>query len=171
MIRHAVMGLAGLVLFASPAAAQDSESHDTPLEYDRRDFDDDPAKFFMFHREATDYDTALADISYCHNLAAPARPADGGGVIVPAAPGGLLGALIVGAIAGAAHGIGDSIRRNVAHRRLYNAGMRNCMTLYGYQRYYMAEIDWNPVNDAEDSLEQWARLASGDRPTTRRLPQ
>ena len=126
---------------------------------------DDPAKFFLFHKEGTSFDTARADYGYCIGQSwrilslRDKMPAQGG----------LLGALINGRMA------------QIDRFRMRNAAMRKCMGLIGYSRYRVAEGDWDTLvkkgdivvanNNQVDLevLDRLARYASGPIPTTGRL--
>jgi|CXWL01.1.fsa_nt_gi hypothetical protein len=119
--------------------------------------DDDPSKFFWFHKPGLDASVVRSDISYCLLQSLPIEPvrrqSSGGG--------GLLGALVEGVINGVSMG--------VERRRLRDAGMRKCMGLYGYARYRMAEPDWNAMMRAPDVLDRMVAFASGGQPETERV--
>jgi hypothetical protein len=121
--------------------------------------EDDPSKFFWFHKAGIDPATAKTDIEYClaqtSTLQAKRNPSSG--------QGGLFGALFEGII--------HSIIENVETRRMRDAGMRKCMGLYGYDRFHVAEPQWNRMMRAEDSVDQLTAYASGPTPSTERLPR
>jgi hypothetical protein len=137
-----------------------------------KDFD----KYFYFHRDSTDFKTALADLRDCDGLSRGlASPYGNMDVPYPynATPGGLvggaLGNLMVAAIFGSAQ-----VR---ATRRI---NMRRCMHFKGYQRYGLPKDIWKEFNFeegfselAEDKrqafLKQQAKATSGPKPQTAEL--
>jgi hypothetical protein len=159
---QALVALTALALTA-PAAAQDAEPKNKAGKVaaadKRNEKEDDPSKFFWFHKTGIDADTAKADIEYClaqtSTIQAKQNPSSG--------QGGLIGALVEGII--------HSIVENVERRRMHDAGMRKCMGLYGYQRFHVPEPKWNAMMRAPDAVDQLTIFASGSAPTTERLPQ
>ena len=121
--------------------------------------EDDPSKFFWFHKAGIDSATAKTDIEYCYAMTTPIgakrNPSSG--------QGGLIGALVEGII----HGIIESVET----RRMRDAGMRKCLGLYGYDRYHVAEPQWNAMMRAPDAVDQLTAYASGPTPSTERLPR
>jgi hypothetical protein len=139
-------------------------------------FEKDFDKYFYFHRESTDFKTALADLRDCDGLSRGlASPYGNMDVPYPynATPGGLIGGalgnLMVAAIFGSAQ-----VR---ATRRI---NMRRCMHFKGYQRYGLPKDIWKEFNFeegfselAEDKrqafLKQQAKATSGPKPQTAEL--
>jgi hypothetical protein len=120
----------------------------------RADFD----KYFYFHRDGTDFPTALADIRYCDGLASGLTPGTGNPVM-----GGLALAGVSGAIASG------------NRRALRRVNLRRCMFFKGYQRFGVPKAVWAQFNFEEGSkplaesermpfLLQQAKIASGSRP-------
>lgn len=148
------------------------------LEMPQLDFSPTPeiernyAKYFYFHRENTDFDTALADLRECDQLArkmSNAAPA----VNVPypyagtmaGAGGGLLAALII-----------DATKGSADRRSMRRISMGNCMTFKQYKSYGLAKELWVKFNWEEgfsepkeseriEKLLLQAKVASGPRPT------
>jgi hypothetical protein len=133
-------------------------------------------KYYYFHREGTDFRTALADLRDCdglsRGLASPFgymdTPYPYNGTLAGVA-GGAIANLMVAAIFGSAQ-----VR---ATRRV---NMRRCMFYKGYQRYGLPKDLWQEFNFEEGFseleekkrqgfLKQQARVASGDRPSTKAL--
>ena len=129
------------------------------------------AKYFYFHRDNTDFETALADLRECDQMARKMSNASAQ-INVPypyagtmaGAGGGLLAAIIIDATKGAAD------RRSM--RRL---SMGNCMTFKDYKTYGLSKDLWTKFNweegnsepeDAEriEKLRLQAKVASGPRP-------
>ena len=119
--------------------------------------EDDPSKFFWFHKADTPIAVAKADIGYClaqtGNIWPAQKPNYG--------QGGLIGALVTGILNG--------ITEGVEARRMRDAGMRKCMGLFGYQRYRVAEPEWNAMMRAADAVDRLSLWASGPAPTTQKL--
>lgn len=130
------------------------------------------AKYFYFHRESTDFDTALGDLRECdqfarkmNNAAAPVNvpyPYEG---TVAGAAGSVLAALIVDMT------VGSADRRSM--RRL---SMGNCMRFKEYAAYGLPKELWTKFNWEEGNIEpedevrleklkMQAKVASGPRPT------
>ena len=119
--------------------------------------DDDPSKFFWFHKSDLDPSIARSDISYCLLESLPIEPVRRQGN----AGGGLLGALV--------KGIFEGVSMGVERRRLRDAGMRKCMGLFGYARYRMPESNWNAMMRAPDVLDRMVAFASGPQPETEKV--
>jgi hypothetical protein len=151
-------GLVGTLLAASPAVcaaaqARPAEVPDlsfVPTAAIERGYD----KFFVYHREATDFATAYADLKECDAYAR--------GISLHVAPPGALAALVVDAIVGAAQ------RHDISRRN-----MRTCMRFKEYRRYGLPEALWkrigfDPASGSPDQakrvLRLQARIASGPRP-------
>ncbi len=119
--------------------------------------EDDPSKFFWFHKTGVDAATAKTDIQYCFiqtsSIRAAQKPSSGAG--------GLIGALVEGIIKG--------IAENVESRRMRDAGMRKCLGLYEYVRYSVPETDWNAMMRAPDAVDRLTAYAVGPKPMTERL--
>jgi hypothetical protein len=119
--------------------------------------EDDPSKFFWFHKAGVDAATAKTDIQYCFiqtsSIRAAQKPSSGAG--------GLIGALVEGIIKG--------IAENVESRRMRDSGMRKCLGLYDYVRYGVPETDWNAMMRAPDAVDRLTAYATGPKPTTERL--
>ena len=128
-------------------------------------------KYFFFHRDNTSFATGYQDIRECDQLSRqmndkiPAAnvPYPYAGTMVGAA-GGLLGALIVDATAGAAQ-----------RRSMRRDNMRTCMTFKEYQVYGLPKNLWAKFNfqegmasppdgDREVMLRRQARAATGPKP-------
>jgi hypothetical protein len=135
------------------AAAKD----DAPPADKRPAKEDDPSKFFWFHKDGADPVIAENDIRYCFiqtsTIWARQNPSSG--------QGGLIGALVEGIIKG--------ITEGVEARRMRDAGMRKCMGLYGFTRYKVPEPQWNEMMRAPDSVKRLTAFATGAAPTTERL--
>ena len=133
-------------------------------------------KYYYFHRDGTDFHTALADLRDCdglsRGLASPFgyadTPAPYAGTMAGAI-GGAIGNLMVAAIFGSAQ-----VR---AARRV---NMRRCMFYKGYQRYGLPKDIWQKFNFEEGFsqlaeaprqayLKQQAKVASGEKPKTEAL--
>jgi hypothetical protein len=154
-------GIAGTLLAAAyPAACAGALGERAEGEVPDLSFVPTPAiergydKFFVYHREATDFATAYADLKECDAYAR------GISLHVPAA--GALTALVVDAIVGAAQ------RHDISRRN-----MRTCMRFKEYHRYGLPEALWKRVGldpasgspgEAERLLRLQARIASGPRP-------
>lgn len=130
------------------------------------------AKYFFFHRDGTDFETALADLRECDQLARKmtnAAPA----INVPypytntmaGAGGGLLAAMIIDATQGSAD-----------RRTMRRMTMKNCMTFKEYNSYGLSKELWVKFNWEEGGSEPpeaerirklrlQAKIASGPRPT------
>lgn len=136
-----------LFLAAPLAGAKESEKQD------------DPAKFFLFHKEGVTEDGARGDILYCvgQSVSVMSSRAKMQGV-------GLLGFIINDRL-------GD-----IDTLRMRNAAMRKCMGLHGYQRYAIPEVEWKVfvnhgdivvANDGKASaqvIDRMAVYASGPKP-------
>ena len=153
--------LAGAMLCGMTGGAIAQEPGGAPQESrdERNERDDDPSKFFWFHRAGAGAEIVRADIEYClaQTSTIQARRNQSTG------QGGLIGALVEGVI--------YSIMEGVETRRMRDAGMRKCMGLYGYDRYRVAEPEWNAMMRAPDAVDRLVGYASGPTPTTERLPR
>lgn len=155
--------LAGVMVcaLATPALGRDGDRTTTAPRQESQDSarerDDDPRKFFWFHREGVSAQTARSDIEYClaqsSGIRAERKRSSG--------TGGLIGVLVESAI----HGIIEGIET----RRMRYAGIRMCMGLYGYSRYLVPEPEWEQMMRADDAVDRLVAYSSGPLPTTERL--
>lgn len=156
MKRTIQVAAAACLGLCAPAAAATSEPVAAPAAT-AEEADDDPSKFFMFHKPGIDLPTAKADLTYCSGFAGAvdARPKP------PAYGGGLIGALVTGVMNGVMEG--------VERRRMQDAAMRKCMGYLDYDRYFVAEPEWNAMMRGDGAVDRKAAFASGPTPTTERL--
>lgn len=142
-------------LIGSGVAAQQAPAAAATEKRDEKE--DDPSKFFWFHKAGVAPADAKTDIQYClaqtSTIRAKQQPSTG--------QGGLIGALVEGIIKG--------VVGNVEERRMRDAGMRKCMGLYGYSRYQVPEPEWNAMMRAEDAVDRLTLFTSGTAPSTERL--
>lgn len=138
-------------------------------------------KYFYFHRDGTDFDTAFNDLSECDALASGISYYGGGDPAMAnyyVAQYGLAGA--AGGVIGSA--IADAIFGSAERRRVRRVNMRNCMGFKGYDRFGMERERWQSfnfeegfgrVNDEKRTafLLKQARVASGPKPSTEVLPR
>lgn len=198
MQRLALVAVA-LACGAVPAMAQDSETPAAPetaaewmtwmpdpasltmpaLAYEETQENiDNYEKYYYFHREDTDFDTALADLRECDGhsrglFRGNYSPDPTAAMVQYGVVGGAVGGLIAGAIANAIFGPAELRRK----RRI---NMRRCMFFKGYSRFGLDEDLWNEFNfeegasevaerDRQEMLAVQALVASGPRPTTEEL--
>jgi hypothetical protein len=110
----------------------------TPDGTEAADFD----KYYAFHRDATDFDTAFADLAECDGYARGLQsginyqqvPYPYAGTMAGAV-GGALGSAMAMAIFGSAE-----------KRRLRRVNMRTCMNYKGYDRFGLAKSVWDKFN-------------------------
>lgn len=138
-------------------------------------------KYFYYHRDETDFETAYNDISECDALASGINFYAGGDPAMASyytAQYGLAGA--AGGVIGSV--IADAIFGSAERRRIRRINMRNCMGFKGYDRYGMERERWQAfhfeegfgrVDDEKRSgyLMKQARVASGPKPSTEVLPR
>ena len=138
-------------------------------------------KYFYFHRDGTDFDTAFNDLSECDALASGISYYGGGDPAMAnyyVAQYGLAGA--AGGVIGSA--IADAIFGSAERRRIRRINMRNCMGFKGYDRYGMERERWQAFHfeegfgHVEDEkragyLMKQALVASGPKPSTEVLPR
>lgn len=138
-------------------------------------------KYFYFHRDGTDFDTAYNDISECDAVSSGASYYSGGDSYMAnyfVTQYGLAGAA-GGAIA---YALVDAIAGSAERRRIRRINMRNCMGFKGYDRYGMEKERWQAfhfeegfdrVNDSKRDtyLMKQARVASGPKPKGEVLPR
>jgi hypothetical protein len=138
-------------------------------------------KYFYFHRDGTDFDTAYNDISECDAVSSGINFYGGGDSYMTnyyigqygmaGAAGGVIGSAIADAVFGSAE-----------RRRIRRINMRNCMGFKGYDRYGMEKERWQAfhfeegfgrVKDEKRTgyLMKQARVASGPRPKAEVLPK
>jgi hypothetical protein len=159
LLRLFILGLA----LAPAARAQPVPSTDS-IEGPSLDFTATPAiegdydKYFFYHRDDTDFATALADIRECDAYAR--------GISLR------LDGAMSGALAG---GLTDAIFGAAARRDISRRNRRVCMAFKEYRRYGLPRSIWDQLNPEagsegnEDSARQrrfriQARAASGPRP-------
>lgn len=151
-----------LVKIPDPASVAMPKLDFVPTPADEADFD----KYYVFHREATNFPAALTDLRDCDNLARglssgvgyaqPTYPYTAAGAI-----GGAIGNAMVAAIFGSAE-----------KRRIRRVNMRRCMSFKGYRRYGLRKELWEEFNFEEGFsgfdetkrqayLAQQAKVASG----------
>ncbi|WP_144037843.1 hypothetical protein [Sphingopyxis sp. KK2] len=138
-------------------------------------------KYFYFHREGTDFDTAYNDINECDAVSSGINFYAGGDSYMAnyyATQYGLAG-VAGGAIA---YALVDAIAGSAERRRVRRINMRNCMGFKGYDRYGLEKERWQAfhfeegfgrVNDGkrEEYLMKQARVASGAKPRGEVLPR
>ena len=117
----------------------------------------DPGRTFWFHKPGIDAATARTDIEYCFlqtsAIYAFKRPRQHYGL---------------------AAGVNNVMARyaeqeDVGPRR--DAALRKCMGLYGYDSYYVPELQWIEMMGATDAVARLVSFATGPVPSTRKLPQ
>ena len=150
-----------------PATIETPQIDFSPTPEIERDY----SKFFFFHRAETHFDTALADLRECDQMARKMNNA-AAQINVPypytgtmaGAAGGVIAALIIDATAGAAE-----------RRSMRRVSMGNCMTFKGYDAFGLPKSLWTKFNWEEGNVEpdederiaklrMHAKLASGPRP-------
>jgi hypothetical protein len=141
-----------------------------PTAQDAEDFD----KYFYFHREATSFAEAWADISECDALSDGIAYRAGGAEPYPGyyatqyGIGGVIGG-VIGAVAA------DLIYGSAERREIRRENMRNCMGFKGYERFGLPKAVWEtfhfeegngrkPEDERTLALMQQALVASGPRP-------
>jgi hypothetical protein len=136
-------------------------------------------KYYYFHRDATSFDQAFADIAECDQLSVGL--ASYSGEFEPY-PGYYASQYGIGGAIGAALGamFADMIHGSAARREMRRVNMRNCMGYKGYQRYGIPKDLWEAFNFEEGNgrkdediraakLLQQAKVASGPKPQTQVL--
>lgn len=146
------------LIAAALIAAQSTMAQGMPQAAVKSAKEDDPSKFFWFNRAGADPAMVRTDIEYCavQTSAMAGRVQQNAG-----ASAGLIGALVGGIING--------ITQGVEARRMRDAGMRKCMGLYGYDRYFVAEEQWNTMMRGEGALDRMVAFTAGPKPITQRL--
>jgi hypothetical protein len=150
-----------------PASLPMPEIAFQPTPDDAGDFD----KYFIFHRDDTDFATAYADLQECDGYARGFSYRNYGGP-VPYPYAGTLGGAIGGAIGSA---VADAVFGSAERRRLRRVNMRACMQFKDYRRFGLRKSLWERFNFEEGNahieedrrqhlLQLQARVASGPRP-------
>jgi hypothetical protein len=140
--------------------------------------EDDFDKYYYFHREATGFAEAYADIGECDALSS-GRPIYVDRTVVYTHQNTTYG-LIGSAIGNVIGSVIDNAMRAAATRKLRRINMRNCMGFKGYQRYGISKDLWQAFNFEEGygrkaeelretALRQQARVASGAKPQQKAL--
>ncbi len=156
-------------------AVPDTAFEATPADIETYD------KYFYFHRDGTDFDTAYNDISECDAVSSGINFYAGGDSYMSsyyATQYGMAGA--VGGAIGSA--MADAIFGSAERRRIRRINMRNCMGFKGYDRYGMEKERWQAfhfeegfgrVQDEKRTgyLMKQARVASGPKPKAEVLPK
>jgi hypothetical protein len=142
-------------------------------------------KYFFFHREGTDFETALADVRECDDYArgisyhtSYANPYMYGYY----GQYGMVGALGAGIGAAIGNAIADAVFGSAHRRRMRWQNLRICMGYKEYQRYGLPKDIWEEFNFSEGNarvserkrlgfLQQQARIASGPKPAGKALDQ
>jgi hypothetical protein len=134
-------------------------------------------KYFYFHRAATSFAEAYADITECDALASGISAYVGSAEPYPGYYGTQYGiGGVIGGVVGAA--LADAIHGSALRRKIRRINMRNCMSFKGYQRYGLAKPLWETFNFEEGNgrkrddvreaaLLKQARVASGPVPASR----
>ena len=134
---------------------------------------EDYEKYFYFHRAATSFDEAIADIRECEFLSSGIRYRVGGGEPYAGYYAGQYG--VGGAIGGAIGAVlADALFGAPERRRIQRISLRNCMGFKEYKRYGLTEELWKALQgegsntakgDAGDNgLLMRAKLASFSTP-------
>ncbi|HEY0595376.1 hypothetical protein [Sphingopyxis sp.] len=156
-------------------AVPDTAFEATPADVETYD------KYFYFHRDSTDFDTAYNDISECDAVSSGINFYGGGDSYMTnyyIGQYGLAGA--AGGVIGSA--VADAIFGSAERRRIRRINMRNCMGFKGYDRYGMEKERWQAfhfeegfgrVKDEKRTgyLMKQARVASGPKPGAEVLPK
>jgi hypothetical protein len=185
MMRKLFMPLAGLAAAcAAPASAASPALDPASIEMPVLAFTPDSEaeknydKYFYFHREGTDFATALSDIHECDGYARGLSYSAGG--VTPYVPyGGMLGGAIGGAIGSA---MADAIFGSAERRKQRRMNLRTCMGFKEYKAYGLPKELWTgfnfeegltAVDDArrEALLLIQAKVASGPKPTVGEILQ
>ncbi|MDP9413479.1 MAG: hypothetical protein M3Q08_05170 [Pseudomonadota bacterium] len=135
-------------------------------------------KYFYFHREDTDYVTALADIPECDGYAR-GLSYHAGNVPVGYPYAGTIGGAIGGAIGNA---LADAIYGSAMRRQQRRVNMRTCMGYKEYKAYGLPKEIWVKFNFEEGLtaveedkrqafLRQQAKVASGPKPDQEEITQ
>jgi hypothetical protein len=179
------IGLLVVFAVACPAIADDKDVKPDPyavsdtsvIEVPNLTFSEKPEhvenydKYFYFHRENTDFATALSDFRECDGYARGLSFSAGNTpVYYPYA--GTVGGAIGGAIGNA---MADAIFGSAQRRAQRRTNLRNCMFFKEYKRYGMAKDIWVTFNFEEGNgqlsdeeraifILKQAKIASGPKP-------
>jgi hypothetical protein len=171
-----------------PEMQQFTEAEIAAVQMPSLAFDEDASdvenyeKYFYFHRDETDFNTAIGDIFECDALAsglsyysAPNSGAMQGVMNQQVMQYGMAGAIggSIGYALGAA--MRDAIFGSAERRKMRRENMRNCMFFKGYRRYGLDKEVWETFNFEEGNgkveagkrlgfLMQQALVASGPKP-------
>ena len=115
---HRILWAAPLLLLSAPARADDAE---------------DAEKRFFFNNPAVSREQAGADWDECRELASQVRPPQAGYVYAPGVAGAAAAGFMKGLIEGA------------QRRHMFDAALRKCMNVKGYQRYTMSKPDFEAL--------------------------
>jgi hypothetical protein len=128
-------------------------------------------KYFYFHREETDFSTALEDIVECDQYAS------GISYSTPyaSAPYPYAETLIGGVSGALANVMMDAVFGSAERRKQRRLNLRKCMGFKGYSRFGLPSAAWDKFNFEEGNrtvepvervvyLRQQAKIASGPRP-------
>ena len=177
-------GLAAALVSSAPARAQEAAIDPatiplpnlafTPNEGTIRNYD----KYFYFHRDDTDFATALADLRECDGYARDISYRNSGAYAETPYPyAGTMSGAIGGALGNAlAASIADATAGAAQRRRMRRINMRTCMSFKGYNTYGLPRSLWQnlsfeegnariPESRRQHLLEVQARVASGPRPS------
>lgn len=107
-----------LLLLSSPAYAESA---------------DDAEQRYFFSNVSLDRAQILTDWDECRDLASMVRPPETGSVYAP----GLAGAAAAGFLKGLIQG--------AQRRHMFDASLRKCMSIKGYQRYMLSKPDYEAL--------------------------
>ena len=177
-------GLAAALAAHAPARAQEAAIDPatialpnlvfTPNEGTIRDY----GKYFYFHRDDTDFATAMADLRECDGYSRNLSFRNAGTYAnVPYPYAGTMAGALGGALGNAlGASIADATRGAAERRRIRRINLRSCMSFKGYHAYGLPRSLWQDFNFEEGNaripesrrqrfLQIQARVASGPRPT------
>ena len=163
-----------------PATIEVPDLGFTPTEDIERGYD----KYFYFHREGTDFQTAYADIRECDQYARGMMASAGNDAATQAmmnqmvaqygfagAAGGALGAVMADAIFGSAE-----------RRKMRRTNLKRCMGFKEYKTYGLPKDAWSKFNfeeglsppsgeERETKLRMQAKIATGPTPNAEEIVQ
>lgn len=143
------MKFLGALAFASAlVAAPVWAAEDAPAQ-------DESEKLFFFSNPSLSRDQVIADWEECRELASAVRPPAAPSVYTPGAAGAMAAGFFQGLIKGA------------QRRHMFDAALRKCMNVKGYQRYAMAKPDFDALYDGKwpelrEKLADRARAPAGN---------
>lgn len=138
------IGAAIAVLAAPPAAAQAQPAATGQSAERGKDVDKT-----VFHRAATDFETALADVRECDGYARGISYHIGGPVPYP------YSGTVAGAVGGAIGiALADAIFGAAERRKLRRTNMRTCMRFKEYTRYGVSEDAWKSYDLGDDESDK-----------------